>query len=205
MNREDFKQAFRESMSSEFVEIPCSEKEIVYAFSSEFENKMDRLLQKHANGWHIWHWSYRRIAVIVLLVLSMCMTACSVDSIREPIIRCIVEIYEGFQHYFFQGDTTKEITKEYELTEVPSGFEQIEKLQEVGAVITIFQNEYGDRIEFSQFTTENTEHVVNKEVEVYQALVSDMKVEFRVLGNIIEADWIQDEYFLNLMYVEKKV
>lgn len=202
MNKSEFDNAFRESVSLEFIEIPTDEESIDYTFSKKFQDKMDRLLRyQDKMFWRRISMSPRRIAIILLAILSIFTTACSVDAIRDPIVRCIVEIYEEFKYYFFEGDTTKEITYEYKLTEVPEDFEQIKKIVNSGAVITTYENEVGDVIEFSQFSTENTEHIVNDEGEVFQENILGVKVEFRIFGDIIECSWIQGEYFMNIAYI----
>lgn len=203
MKKEEFDKAFRESISLEFSDIPVNEESIDYIFSEKFDNKMDRLIQcEKKSFWKAKSISSRRIAIIIFAILSIFTTACSVDMIREPIVRYIVEIYEEFKYYFFEGDTTKEILYEYKLTEIPKGFKEIKKIATGGAIITTYENEAGDIIEFSQFTTRNTEHiVVDNEEKVFEKYILGLKVEFRILGDIMECSWIQGEYFMNMAYM----
>jgi len=146
--------------------------------------------------------AFRRIAILVIVMFSIFTTACSVDTIRIPIVQYIIEIYDGVKSYFFKGDTTKIITYEYKITEIPEGFKEIKKIEDKGAIIITYENEVGDVIEFSQFTTENTGHIIwDDDSSFFEETISGMQVEFRMQEELIECSWIQGEYFINIMYM----
>ena len=62
----------------------------------------------------------------------------------------------------------------------------------------------GEIIELSQFATENTQYVTNSEQEVYEEILQEITVEFRINGTIKEAVWIHDGYFFNFTYEGKE-
>lgn len=203
INKDEFDRAFRESIASEFKEISLEEEDIDYVFSRHFENKMENILycerkEKPNRSFA----AFRKIAILVIVILSIFTTACSVDIIRIPVVQYIIEIYDGFKSYFFEGNTTKVITYEYKITELPEGFKEIKKIKDSGAIIITYANDVGDAIEFSQFTTENTGHIVMDDERItYEDVISDKKVEFRIQGDIVECYWIQEEYFMSIVYM----
>lgn len=137
MSKTDFKNAFREAVSSEFAHIPTDENSIDFTFSERFNKRMAKLIKSQKKVYYNFiNTAYKRVAIICIVLLTMLTTACSVKAIREPIVNFFTEVYESFTRYFFEGDTVDVLTKEYSISKLPDGFTQTNKTQNDVFIIT---------------------------------------------------------------------
>lgn len=108
MSKTDFKNAFREVVSSEFAHIPTDESSIDFTFSERFNKRMEKLIRSQKKVYYNFvNTAYKRVAILCVILLTMLTTACSVKAIREPIVNFIKQVYESFTHYSYDGDTTE--------------------------------------------------------------------------------------------------
>ena len=196
MSKTDFKNAFREVVSSEFAHIPTDESSIDFTFSEHFNNRMEKLIRSQKKVYYNFvNTAYKRVAIICVVLLTMLTTACSVKAIREPIVNFIKQVYESFTHYSYDGDTTEKITKEYML-KFPDSFEQTNISKNKSLISIEYTNSLGDIIEFSQMTTEySTGYFVdNENGDIKTENINGIEVEFKERYDTKSAIWTQNGY-----------
>lgn len=200
MSKTDFKNAFREVVSSEFAHIPTDENSIDFTFSERFNKRMAKLIRSQKKVYYNFvNTAYKRVAIICVVLLTMLTTACSVKAIREPIVNFFTEVYESFTRYFFEGDIADTITKEYCISELPDDFTQTDKISNDISITTTFENSSGDIIEFYQTITEETEHLLDAEHgNVVEHIIGNDTVHIIEANGTIQAIWVRDEYCLTL-------
>lgn len=196
MSKTDFKNAFREAVSSEFAHIPTDENSIDFTFSERFNKRMAKLIKSQKKVYYNFiNTAYKRVAIICIVLLTMLTTACSVKAIREPIVNFFTEVYESFTRYFFEGETADTIIKEYSLNVLPDGFEQTNKIQNDISITTVLENKSGDIIEISQTITDNTQHNLDNQNGVkYEITVDGQKIQVLESDSFIQSVWIKDKY-----------
>lgn len=200
MTKGELENAFREAASYEFHDIPCDDSLIQHEFSPEFEQKMEKLIrQEHSFFWHFINTTSKRIAVFAVVFIMLFTTACSVDSIREPLVRFLIEVYETFTEYSFEGEKSELITKEYQMTTIPKGFTQTGYFKEDVVIITTYENPNGDMIRFSQSVTADTNLFIdseNSEIKIID--VSGREVHLYIQDGLMSAIWLEDTYLLKV-------
>lgn len=156
MSKDEFKNAFREVISSEFSHIPCDEDSIDYTFSDRFNKKMNKLIKAQRKPYYfLINTAAKKAAVYFVIFVTLITASMSVKAIREPVVNFIVEVYESFTRYFFDGDTAKELKKEYVITELPTGFLQISNDKTDISQTVILEDTNDNMIIFTQSVTEN--------------------------------------------------
>lgn len=202
MSRSDFKNALREAVSSEFSGIPTDESSINYTFSEHFIRKMEKLIRSQKKVYYNFiNTTSKRIAIICLVLITLFTTTCSVKAIREPIVNFIIETYQSFTRYSFDGDTVNTIGKEFSITNLPEGFKQTDCTSNDIRITKTFENSDGDVLIFSQTITENTEY--NRDAEhgtSEKLIISGHEVYVLTTDEVTQAVWIEDAYMLMLTY-----
>ena len=201
ISKAQFKEAFREVVSSEFSHIPKNENEIEFVFSERFNKRMTKLINSQKKAYyHLINTAAKRVAIIFILILTMFTTAFSVKAIREPIIEFVKQIYETFVHYSVEGDTIDKITKEYSLTHVPEGFNQIDIVRSDNFIITTYESISGNVIEFTQTTTEShVGHFIdNEDGYIHSEIIDGIQIEFKEWNDIKNAVWIEYGYVFTI-------
>ena len=196
MSKTDFKNAFREVVSSEFAHIPTDENSIDFTFSERFNKRMAKLIRSQKKVYYNFiNTAYKRVAIVCVVLLTMLTTACGVKAIREPIINFIKQVYESFTHYSFDGETTDKITKEYTI-KVPGDFEQTNKIKNDALISTEYMNSSGDIIEFNQMTTEFSigYFVDNENGTIITEKINGQEIEFKEWRDTKSAIWVIDGY-----------
>lgn len=197
ISKAEFKEAFREVISSEFSHIPKNENDIDFVFSERFNKRMAKLINSQKKAYYyLINTAAKRVAIIFVLILTMFTAAFSVKAIREPIIEFVKQIYETFIHYSVEGDTIDKITKEYSITQLPEGFEISDIIRSDNFIITTYENASGDIIEFYQMTTQShSGHFVdNEKGEIHSEIIDSISVEFKEWHNTKNAIWIEYGY-----------
>ena len=202
MSKDDFKKAFREAISSEFSQIPCDEDSIDFTFSERFNKKMSKLIKSQKKSYYfLINTASKRVAVLLLAVLTLFTASMSIKAIREPVVKFIVEVYESFTRYFFEGDTADEIDKEYTITKLPIGYSETNKFKGRNSITTIYEDENGNKIEFIQGISNNTEFNLDFEHSNVQTIyIDNEKIELYEWDEMSCAFWTKDGYVFNLIY-----
>lgn len=197
ISKAQFKEAFREVISSEFSHIPKNENEIEYEFSERFNKRMTKLINSQKKTYYkLINTAAKRVAIIFVLILTMFTAAFSVKAIREPIIEFVKQIYETFVHYSVDGDTNDKIEKEYSLKFVPDRFEQTDIIINDNSINTTYESQTADRILFSQMTTKtHSGHFVDNETgDIHSENIDGIEVEFKEWHTTKSAIWIENGY-----------
>ena len=202
-SKETLKTAMREAISLEFAHIPMEEQSIAHTFSEKFEKKMNKLLkvQKHAY-WHYYNTAGKRVAIVLVTLIMLITTACSVKEIREPIVKFIKKVYDTYIEYSYEGDTVGVITQKYEIKELPEGFEQTQYVESDGYISITYENANGELIIFDQsITTDAGFSWDNENGKVYQKLINGINVEIYEGDAIKQAFWLKDKYAFHITCV----
>ena len=201
MTKAELKNAFREAASYEFREVPRDDSQIQHEFSPEFEQKIKKLIRKEKKFfWHFVNTASKRVAVIAAVLVMLLTTACSVEAIREPIVQFLIEVYETFTEYTFEGEKTDTISKEYQISTVPKGFTQTSYTKDDTGITTTYENEHGDLIRFAQLVTDDTNLSIDVEKgETTIIDVSGREVYLYKMDNLIYSMWIEDTYLLEVV------
>jgi hypothetical protein len=135
-------QAIRDSL-------PAPDTECEHEFSLSFQRKMHRIFRKakHPTIYKLPQYA----ACFVLVVALASGTWLTVDAeARDAFFAWVHEQYETFIEYRFVGDTTQnDKSKQYELTQLPDGFFEINRMESKGNAVVIYQNESGKTIQFT--------------------------------------------------------
>lgn len=197
ISKAEFKEAFREVISSEFSHIPKNENEIDFVFSERFNKRMERLINSQKKVYYnLINTAAKRVAIIFILILTMFTAAFSVKAIREPIIEFVKQIYETFIHYSVEGDTVDKITTEYAITQLPEGFNQTNIIKNDSSITTIYENTSGEVIEFLQMTTEIHlgYFLDNEDGNIHSEIVEGAEVQFKEWHDTKNAVWLEHGY-----------
>lgn len=156
MSKDDFKRAFREVVSSEFAKIPLDESDIDITFSEKFNKKMEKLIKSQRKSYYILiNTVGKRVAILFVAIITLFTASMSVKAIREPVINFIIEVYESFTKYFFEGETAEKIEKVYSITKLPVGFKQTQVMESDAGRTATFESSEGNIIVFTQSATQN--------------------------------------------------
>ena len=202
MSREEFKTAFREVVSSEFAYIPTDEDSIDFTFSEKFIKRMDKLIRAQKKSYYKFiNTAGKRVAVIFAAIITLFTASLSVKAIREPVVKFFTEVYESFTRYIFEGDTTDTINKEYSIKVLPDGFEQTSVIKGDTIVTKIYENKNGDKIKFTQQTTNNANHTFdNENGKVTKISLNDINIDIYETDGIMHALWTEYGYYFKLSY-----
>ncbi len=202
ITRTELHQAFRECISLEFVEVPNNENDIDITFSQEFLCKMEKLIANQKKSyWDFVNTAKKRVAVFAIIVTSLFVSLMSNEEVCAAIIEWCVEVFDGYNVYYFEGATTNRIVREYELTMVPDGFEVVRVDESDKWIDVIYENEEGNKIFFSQYATEDCDYSVDNENAKEQTImIKGVEVKIYQYDDLIGAMWIKDGYYMSLTY-----
>ena len=192
--------ALREVVSREFADIPQHENEIAYEFSDGFTCRMDKLTKAEKSWfWRMTNTVAKRVAVVLVVLMFITLTACSIPSVRAAVVEFIKETYENCIHLFTDEAGSKKISEHYVLTELPDGFTEINRTETDPMYITHYQNSDGDEIVLTQSITDQFSiHMDNEHGIISEIIISGRKVTIYESDDCIVAVWIQDQYAFNL-------
>lgn len=117
--------------------------ECEHEFSPSFQRKMRRTFRKAK--YPVIYKLPKYAACFVLVVVLASSTWLTVDAeARAAFFAWVREQYETFIEYRFVGDTTQnDKSKQYELTQLPDGFFETNRMESKGNAVVIYQNGSG--------------------------------------------------------------
>ena len=147
----------------------------------------------------MWKTIAQRVAVVLLIIsLGFGTVMVSSPTARATFVRWITEWYDTYMIYRFAGEGISGEMPQFEITELPEGFVETERIEFPELTSITYENEAGDIIDFdyiymsqgsaSAFETENS--------DVYDIEVNHMKGLFgenKVPGNFNTIVWIDTE------------
>ena len=194
--------ALREVVSCEFADIPEHENDIAYAFSDDFTRRMDKLTKaEKSRFWRMTNTIPKRVAVVVITIMLIALTACSIPTVRAAVVEFFKETYENCIHLFTgeDEDGSKRISACYGLTELPDGFTEINRMETDPMYITHYQNSDGDEIILTQSITDQFSiHMDNEHGTISEITVLGMNITIYESDNYLIAVWLQDGYTFDL-------
>lgn len=200
MNKNDFKNAFREAASSEFEHVPANENDIDFTFSERFNERMKKLVKSQKKPYYGFvNTAYKRVAVICVAFLTMAATAVNVEAVREPMTNLINYVFDTHTDYLFTGYTKDKITEEYTV-KIPDGFEQINETKDYMEISREYENDRGDIIMFSQETTKGSSgySIDNEHGEIETKTVGEFEVIYKKAYDTQLAFWTKYGYVFNI-------
>lgn len=204
ITREQFEEIITDSIAKEFADIPMDGSSINHTFSDKYVRNMEKLVKDQRSlVWNMFNTAKKRVAVVAIAFLAFMAALCSVEEVRASLLRWCIEVHDGFTNYFFEGETTKKIEREYVITEVPEGFELTGKVDDDQQRIYIYRNNEKDDIMYSQKTTEELQGSRDNEHGVeYTKIIRDIEVVIyeSESRNSICAMWIEDGYYMSILY-----
>lgn len=114
------------------------------------------LMLKDPLGWSkkrgrsIWKTvAYNVAAVLLIISLGFGILMASSPTARAVFIQWVTEWYETHIAYYYEGGTTSGEIPQYEITELPEGFVESERIEFPELVSITYENEAGDAIYFN--------------------------------------------------------
>ena len=199
ISKQDFDNALRKLVSSGYSDIPNEDD---HRFSDRFTKQMEKLIRRQKKSyWKFINTTAKKTAVILVAIFTLAAASLSVKAIREPFVKFIIEVYETFARYFYAGDTTAVIEKEYSITVLPPGFVQTNQTRDSTALLTTYadSNNPKNMIVLEQGVTNDgnvdidTEHGSS---ELFK--VENLDVSFFEREGQIQAIWATDSYIFCL-------
>lgn len=199
ISKDEFYQVFHQEISLEFSEIPMQESEIEHAFSEEFQRKMEQLLAWEKNGvWSLLNYARKHIVAVVIVVLGVSISACGIVQMSTHLYG---NLYDEMRQEFYAGVTATELADIYTITELPEGFEVVQKTKNTGHQITKYKDDRGKAIYFLQDATEGVKlSAQTDQVKKQTVTIRDLSVVIFENYELIGAIWIEDGYFMEIIY-----
>lgn len=208
ISKDELFEIFREYGSNEFGDIPSSDNKVDYEFSEEFENKMLQLFKNlHSDKKSEKSNSIGRrkiIAILIAAIFILSVGAMSVSAIRKPIVNFVVEKYEDFIDFLFQGDVSNKIEYVYSFNTIPPNFEKTNKfVNDNTAHVEYINTSTGDEIVLEQRITDGTQGSWDTQNgETTTVILNDTLIYLYEYNTapIRLARWIKDAYSFTLTY-----
>lgn len=122
--------------------------------SVRYQHNM-RAMYKNPKKWlrsrerPVWKNVMRRVAMILLAVsIGFGGLMASVPSVRAAVIRWVTEWYETHIVYRYSGDDVFSESNEYEITALPDGFSEVERINLSNIVLINYADDEGNVISF---------------------------------------------------------
>lgn len=201
MTKAELKMAFRAAASYEFRDVPCNDSQIQHTFSPGFEQRIAKLIQKEKSVfWHFVNTASKRAAAIIIVLVMLFTTACSVKAIREPLVRFLTEVHETFTEYFFDGEKTTAITEKYQISVIPNGFTEESVFETDTATTVVYKSAQGNEIHFAQAVTEETNIYLDTEKADSKTIpVAEYEVQLYSQDGVLFAMWTNDGYYFEIV------
>ena len=183
-------------------------------FSSEFEVKMQNLIDKNKKYYfYYFNTVGKRVAVIlVALLLTLSTIVFSVKALRETIVNFIVETFEQYSHIHVETETDMEVTLEAVVGNppeyIPDGF-KLDKTEEYFTSYKLYyirnDNEYirfnqldnamnlqidTEDIEFTEIKIGKYDGIIYTNKEKTQLYFSDKKYIYCIISNALSDEEI---------------
>ena len=148
------KEALQAYYDQELSNLP-SEEELAakQQFSPEFERKMERIKKlSRRNYVSIAHLTVRRSSVAAILVIVLLASSMSVEAIRTPIVKFLLEGYETFSRIIFPpvAPTSEDSTFEYIMPAIPDDYSVVSEIKLDGFYNVELQSVDGENIRYSK-------------------------------------------------------
>ncbi len=195
---EDLKEALAKARDIRLHAI--NQLEVEHEFSARFNQKMNQLIKAESKPYFpLLNTQWKRIVALlaVIIILGITTVAC-VPVLRNRFYKMIEDIYEKYSRISFEKTHEDHLDigpfVEYGFTEVPEGFELIEKIvQDYYVSVTYTSN--GRDLVFRQMLMEDSKFIINTEDSKLKVICLD-GVERHYLDNEESRMifWYDDQY-----------
>jgi hypothetical protein len=208
MKKDELFDIFRKYACKEFEDIPKNDDDIDYEFSEDFENRMSILFERlySSNKLNKTGSSNRKKTIVILIaaVIIILTGMLSVSAVRQPIVNFVVEKYEDFIDFLFQGDVSNKIEYVYSFNPVPENFVETNKSSNDNTVrVEYINSSTGDEIILEQRITEGTQGSWDAQNgNTTTVMLNNTLIYFYKYNTapIYLARWINDTYSFTLTY-----
>ena len=171
--------------------------------SEKFQKRMERLIHQQKKFYYHWiNTAAKRVAcILLLLALAATTVTFSVEALREPFLRFVVETFEKGSRLIFPADSAEDQPIEPMLPAyIPDGFSLNLDMSDQFSVFLLYKNADGKEISFMQQSTNgttiglNTEGITPKKIMIlhtYEGLIFTHEEEANLTFST-------DEYVFNL-------
>lgn len=150
-----------------FMQTLSNEEELAaVTFSPRFEKRMARLIRLEKRPYYNWvNTLGKRVASVALsLLLVLAVMTCSVQAMREPVVKLITEVFARFTSITVdREDSGKTEFVQAAPAFIPQGFALKEESASSGAYMRVYENADGQTIFYSQMQSKNTQMQVDTE------------------------------------------
>lgn len=202
MSRDELEQAFRESFSREFSEIPATDIEINYTFSPQFEIKMNRLLRSQKRrGRCSKNSTMKKLLILAAILFALFTAAFAIPPISESVTGFLITHRSDHAKIGISGGRT-EIEYECCFTEIPAGFALTARVSTPIIISKTYDNANGDRIILDQSIAVDgdTFFFDNENGTRWTQMVGTRGVLFCQYDDSLVAMWQEDGYLLKIYY-----
>lgn len=189
-------------------EFPSDDEVADIEFSSEFEQKMCRIINKRKkHHLSLFNTATKRVASVAIIFVMLITVAFSVSAIREPLFKMIQKNYDDHIEIKIEGDTTDYIAQIYAITEIPDGYVMTDEMISTSMVNRDYEKPDGSLFSYTQISTahdpminvdnEHSKHYT-KEVDGYELYIADFEQD-----NIKHIYWVQNGYLFHLTFFSR--
>lgn len=181
------------------------DEEIDYVFSEVFEMKMRKLINKSKRPSFLSKMNTysKRVAIFFIVILSLFTITMSVEALRTQLFDLIKNVYDKFTIYQYKTKDDRD-TEEYLLKMpqyIPSGFKEVDKIQENDSMFLSYSNGY-DYITFESFKLTDTNIYLDTENSVVtKVMINDIEADYIVKDKDYKIIW-QDNDNIHILTLE---
>ena len=133
---------------------------------------------------------YHKVTAILIL-FQLAIAIC---------VNFIIEVYESFTKYFFEGETAEKIEKVYSITKLPVGFKQTQVVENDAGRNVTFESSEGNIIVFTQSATQNAElNIDNQKVSQAIKQVEDKEIHIYYFESDTYMFWTDQGYCFQII------
>lgn len=197
--------AFIEAENRQIVLVP-PDNQIDWEPSTRFEKKMKHLIRvQNKFYWSFINTAGKKVACFALAILLAFGSAMSVEAVREPVIKFIVEVHEKFTNIFYPEQTEvnvpQTIETEYTLSHssIPDGFVFIASEATNFSNKEVFKNSYNAEITLRQSVINNSNITFDTENNtLIDIMIGDLKGFYYSNKGYHHIIWETNEYLYML-------
>lgn len=183
--------------------LPTQEELRSIPLSEKFQKRMERLIHQQKKFYYHWiNTASKRVAcILLLLALAATTVTFSVEALRDPFLRFVVETFEKGSRLIFPADSAEDQPIELMLPAyIPEGFSVSLDMSDPFTVFLLYENADEKKFSFLQQSTNgttiglNTEGVTSRKImilDTYEGLIFTHEED----ANLTFAT---DEYVFNL-------
>ena len=169
------KDALQAYYDQELSNLP-SEEELAATqqFSPQFERKMERIKKlSRRNYISIAHLTVRRSSVAAILVIVLLASSMSVEAIRTPVVKFLLEGYETFSRIIFPEDTplNEDGSFEYIMPTIPDGYSVVSDVKLDDSYDVELQSVDGELIRYSKQQLDSLTMDIDTEGVITEAVI----------------------------------